>query len=165
MTTQTLQIQELTSENANPYGTLISKTVKEPAYECEEFDFWNELAIEETSGVISVGMVEARPQKLTATTFERHTRTGELLAPLDGDVILVLGRPTDGSTPDVNQVEAFRLRSGAAILLKRGAWHYAPMVSDKPVRVLVVFRKGTPDDDLEMHKIDEEIGMRFEVVQ
>ena len=165
MTTQTLRIQELTSENALPYGTLINKTVKAPAYECEEFDFWNELAIEETSGAISVGMVEARPQGLVATTFERHVQTGELLAPLDGDVILVLGAPTEAPTPDVNQVEAFRLRAGSAILLKRGAWHYAPMVRDEPVRVLVVFRKGTPDDDLEMHKIDEEVGMRFEVIE
>lgn len=165
MTTATLQIQDLTTENAVPYGTLINKTIKEPAYKCEEFDYWDALAIEETSGAISVGMVEARPQKLVATTFERHARTGELLAPLDGDVILVLGKSTEGPAPDVNQVEAFRLRSGSAILLKRGTWHYAPMVADTPVRVLVVFRKGTPGDDLEMHKIDEELGMQFEVIQ
>ncbi len=165
MTTQTLRIQQLTTKNAVPYGTLIDKTIKEPAYESEEFDYWDELAVEETSGAISVGMVEARPQKLIATTFERHARTGELLAPLDGDVILVLGKFTDGPTPEVNQVEAFRLRSGSAILLKRGTWHFAPMVADKPTRVLVVFRKGTPGDDLEVHKIDEEIGMQFEVVQ
>ena len=163
MTTRTLKVKDLTIENAAPYGTLVTRSAKEPVFSSKEFDFWNELAVEQATGPISVGMVEARPQELTAKTFERHTGTGELLAPLDGDVILVLGEPTDGS-PDVEKFEAFRLRAGSAILLKSGTWHYAPMSVDKTVGVLVVFQKGTPDKDLEMHHIDEELGARFHVV-
>jgi ureidoglycolate hydrolase len=165
MTTHTIQLRELSSESAAPYGTLISRAVQDSTYHCQEFDYWDEIAVEQTSGAISVGMVEARPQKLTATTFERHLHSGELLAPLDGDVIVVLGRPGEGPMPEVNQVEAFWLRAGTAILLDRGVWHYAPMVTEKPVRVLVVFRKGTSNDDKDIHKLDEEAGIRFEVIQ
>ncbi len=164
MTTRTLKVQEISSEKASPYGTLVDTKTKDPAFAGDEFSFWNELAIDETRGPISVGMVEARPHELTATTFERHTGTGELLAPLEGDVILVLGEPTAGLAPDIEKFEAFRLRSGSAMLLKSGTWHYAPMTEGKAVKVLVVFQKGTPDNDLEMHHVDEEMGTVFQVV-
>jgi ureidoglycolate lyase len=164
MTTRTLKVQELDAENAAPYGTLVDTSTKDPAFVGDEFSFWNELAIDETRGPISVGMVEARPHELSAKTFERHTGTGELLAPLNGDVILVLGEPTAGLAPDVEKFKAFWLRAGSAMLLKSGTWHYAPMTEGEPVKVLVVFQKGTPDNDLEMHQIDEEMGTAFQVI-
>ena len=164
MTTRTLAIKEITAENVAPYGTLVTRSAAEPAFSSDEFDFWNELAVDETFGALSVGMVEARAQELTASTFERHAGTSELLAPLDGDVIIVLGEPTSGG-PDVEKFEAFRLRAGSAILLGIGTWHFAPMTRDGTVAVLVVFRKGTPDNDMEIHRIDEELGAEFHIIE
>ena len=164
MKTRTLKIQELNSDNVAPYGTLVDTALAEPTVAGDEFSFWNELAVDDTQGAVSVGIVEARPNELKATTFERHTATGELLAPLNGDVILVLGEATEANAPNLERFGAFRLPPGSALLLKSGTWHYAPLVEEQPVKVLVVFRKGTSDSDMELHEIDKELNSVFHVV-
>ncbi|MFP4611841.1 MAG: ureidoglycolate lyase [Spirochaetaceae bacterium] len=158
-----LELKEINVENAKGYGTLIDNSGTEPTADFTQFAFWNELAEDELSGTVAYGMVQSKPEGLTATTLERHVHTTELLAPLDGDVILIMGKPTSGDTPNPDAVGAFRLPQGKAFIFNKGTWHFAPLAERHPVHNLIMFRKGTPDDDLEAHDLQQERNIVFEV--
>ncbi|HUX22759.1 MAG TPA: ureidoglycolate lyase [Spirochaetia bacterium] len=140
--------QEISKKNIRAFGSLIEIEGKSANFASGVFSYWDALDVVETSGQVSFGMVESYPGPLVAVNLERHTRTAETLIPMDGDITLILGKATSGTTADLESVAAFRVPLGKAVTLKPGTWHYVPLSGDKVVKTMVVFRAGTPDDDL-----------------
>ncbi len=157
----TLQPKPLDAQSFARYGHIISHNKREPAYHCPEFDFYADIAVQEFGYEVAFGMVTARAVTNTANTFERHQRTAELIAPLNGDVIVVLGPRSHDGPPADDQFEAFHIVSGTAIIVNAGIWHFAPLAISDDVSILIGFRNGTPSEDLEVHNLEEMRGTRF----
>ncbi len=162
MTDKKLKIQDASTDALRPYADLADGTGKTPAADSAMFSFWNDLSVGDVSGApVSFGMVKTKPGELTAPMVERHLKTTETLVPLDEDIILVLAKPSSGDSPDLDTLAAFRVQQGTAITLKKGTWHYIPLIAGKKQgRTLVVFRQGTPDDDLQVYDVLKNHGVR-----
>jgi len=163
METRTLKLQEITPENIAGYGTLIDAGIAEPLADTPLFKYWNDLSVASLDGGVCFGVVETRPSSLACTAFERHVKTSETLIPMNGDVVLVMGKPTPGDYPDPKTVAAFRLPQGKAVTLDPGTWHFAPLAAGKPVKSMVVFKQGTPDNDLLVREMDQDKNITFQV--
>lgn len=164
MAAKKVRAQTVTGEGIRPYGELIENAGREPAFDSEVFSFWNDISVGDVGGPVSFGMVNTKPGEMVAPMLERHLRTTESLVALDADIVLVLGEPTDGESPNLEKVAAFRVPKGSGVTLKKGTWHYIPLVPDKvPARTLVVFRQGTPAEDLEIYQLQEKDGVSIVV--
>ncbi|MFW5695093.1 MAG: ureidoglycolate lyase [Alkalispirochaeta sp.] len=161
-----LSIEEATASSLEKYGELLTNADTAPAADNDVFAFWNDVSVGDFEGAASFGMVHTKPGDLRVPMLERHVRTTETLVPLDEDIVLVLAEPSSGELPDLETARAFKIPRGAGITLKRGTWHYVPLVPSKiDARTLVVFRQGTPAEDLEVRQLADEFGTTIEVMQ
>jgi ureidoglycolate lyase len=165
MKERTLTVSDITAEDFQEYGLYLDAETAKPAYESEQFNFWNKMAVLPLKSA-SLCIVESYPQgALESSTFEQHGDTPEVLIPTDGEIVLVIALPdkNDKARIDMDSVKAFRLPAGKAVVLKPLVWHYAPLVKDRPVKTFVVFEEKTPDEDLHMRHTDEEQEIIFRV--
>ena len=158
MQNKELKVQQASPEALRGIGELLDPTGATPAADSEVFSFWNDLSVGAFNGPVSFGMVNTKTADLTVPALERHTETTETLVPLDSDIVLVLGPPTNG--PDLpNQAEmvAIRVPQGQGVTLNKGAWHFIPLsATGQPCRTLIAFRQGTPTNDLEVKELEKE---------
>jgi ureidoglycolate lyase len=150
--------------NVAPYGDLIAIEGVEATADMDAFAFWNDLSLGDFEGTVTFGMVHTKPGEMTVPLLERHVRTSETLVPLDEAIVLALAEPTEGALPDLDTAAALLIPRGQAITLKPGTWHYIPMIpSGAAARTLIVFRQGTPSEDLEVKELEPEIGTTMRV--
>lgn len=165
MSEKKITIQKATTDTVKAYGELLDATGTEPAFDSEVFSFWNDLSVGTIGESVSFGMVHTKAGEMVATNLERHLQTTETLVPLDRDVVFVLAEPSDGAWPDLDTARAFLVPKGSAITLRKGTWHYVPLVPHKQEgRTLVVFRQGTPAEDLEVRLLSDEKGITIRAV-
>ena len=164
-----LAIQQADGHNFAGYGSVVpypSFDRTEPAYEPtstgDGFSWYGRLLRERFDDDLSFGMVVSEASRsFEQRVFERHQRTVELLVPLDGDVVLILGqtgaiaRPfyaehRDGTIDPLLEhgFGAFRVAAGQAVVLGRGIWHSAPLAVQR-TRTLTCYREGTERDDVD----------------
>jgi ureidoglycolate hydrolase len=161
---KTLKYATATRENVAPYAELIDIEGAEALADVDAFAYWNDLSLGDFEGTATFGMVKTKAGGMAVPLLERHLRTSETLVPLDEDIVLVLAEPTSGSLPDLDNAAAFLVRRGQAVTLKRGTWHYIPLVpSGNAARTMVVFRRGTPSEDLEVKELQPELGTSLRV--
>jgi ureidoglycolate lyase len=163
---KTLTYKKADRQSVAPYGELIDIEGVEATADMDAFAFWNDLSLGEFQGTVTFGMVKTKPGKMTVPLLERHVQTSETLIPLDEDIVLALAEPTGDVLPDLGTAAAFLIPRGQAITLKQGTWHYIPMVpSGAAARTLVVFRKDTPSEDLEVKELAPELGTTLRVMK
>lgn len=159
-----LSVKTANRENVAPYGELVSAEGLNATADMDAFAFWNDLSLGDFEGRATFGMVRTKPGEMVAPMLERHLLTSETLIPLDEDIVLVLATPSEGNLPELDTACAFLVRRGNAITLKRGTWHYVPLVpKGAEARTMVVFRQGTPGEDLDAKNIVDEIGTLIRV--
>jgi ureidoglycolate lyase len=80
------------------------------------------------------------PRPLVVTTLECHSFTGEVLLPLDEDVVIYVAPATPPAAPvPLDRLRAFDVPRGTLVALRPGVWHHAPLVrGTHPANVLVV---------------------------
>ena len=82
------------------------------------------------------------------TWMERHDRTPEFLIPADGPFLLPV-------MDDAGAVAVFRVEPGEAVVIGQGVWHSACLpVGAEAATYFVVFRRGTPQEDVTKQDID-----------
>lgn len=124
-------------------------------------DYWRQVIEFEGKCQIEVGLLHIYLRKRSFVEMERHSRTGEMLVNLDGDVFLPVA-PAESDLKRLHQaVKIFRVPSRTAVYIPRGGWHAAPYpVKRGPVNLLVIFRSNTSQDDLEVIRLTEEISIK-----
>ncbi len=157
-----LRAIEATPQTFDRFGAVVTTEGCNPVFESPEFDFFGRLASTSFGESVAFGMVVARPGPMVSMVFERHRNTPELIAPLTGTVAVVLGEKGD-APPDDSGFSAFIVKPGRALIIAPGVWHFAPLASSSTVSILIGFREGTPNDDVEVHNLGEERGVRFQV--
>ena len=159
-----LPVQDLQAETFAPYGTVLDPELAAPKI-CEEFfTFWDALAEMQIEGKTTVALLEVVARSPEFSNLERHARTEEVFIALDGSVIFPVGAPSPGAAlPDPATVKAFRLPAGKGVLLRKGCWHWIPFPLHARARLLVIFRAGTPDEDLDIQDLQAAKGILFRI--
>ena len=148
-----LPIKELTAEAFAPYGRVVDRPPTSPAAEGAGWRWWGETELlPETGRPYGVGYLQLRPAALSFDWAERHMESVEAIVPLGGDCLVYVGPPDHPEEPErlppLTRFEAFRVRSGQAVLLAPGVWHGAPLAVDRPLAALVLVRQGTGAEDV-----------------
>jgi ureidoglycolate lyase len=120
------------------------------AVRSEILDYWPGVGVMRFEGETDLGFMRVHDRPNTFEVMERHLRTPEMLFALDGDVLLPVSLDAGGSSPDIDRMTVLRIEKGTGVLMARGVWHAIPFPSGGSVTCLVVFRRNTSVDDLEV---------------
>jgi ureidoglycolate hydrolase len=114
------------------------------------------------SGIMAELICRQRP--LVLGKLERHLATPEILVALDGDVIVCAAAPAiDPASCGPTEIRALSLRQGQALWMEQGTWHWLPFPTLKTkVNMLLIFREGTGDHDIEFRELAQPFGIEAE---
>jgi len=73
----------------------------------------------------SLGMTSAPGLPYSCSQMERHTNVEEALLPGTDPIVLAVAAATDGDAPCTDEVRAFVIHPGTAVVLHPGIWHDA----------------------------------------
>jgi len=155
---KSIKVKPLNNDNFKLYGQLVKKPERNPDAEVDTHNWWNNVANILAEDSISVGILQAKCRDFTVTKLEQHTRTAEMLVPLKGSSILVVGKKSLDKR-EIESMEAFYLGSNQVVILNVGILHFVPFPLEDEVIYAVVFRSKTPDDDLEFIEFEEDIKL------
>lgn len=147
----TLKASRPTPEAFGPYGTLLTKPLGPSTLERPDITYWHgtgDLADLSSSGV--TGYLTARRRNAVLATIERHNHTCEAFIPVAGQSLFVVAPP---GQLDMAQARVFLLEPGSGILLHKGTWHWAPFPLTPTADFLLLLRRETVTQDIEMVEI------------
>jgi hypothetical protein len=133
------------------FGSFVRSMAGTPTTsEGKDYKFWSDIARYTIDGETEVGIctVYAQPG-VPVAELERHLHTPELLIPIDAPFVVPLMREGDPAPM------AFRVDIGEAIVINTAVWHGASQpVGVKESSYFVIFRRGTPHDDVQKKRVD-----------
>lgn len=158
MDNNVMKAKELTLENFGKYGSYVK--LPEASSGCffkigkPPIEFFPDLLSLDLDGkALGISLCQVQPRQWKIDLLEHHNRTEEGILPLDGEVFLQLGGPTEGEVPPRN-IELFRIPNLTFVSLKRGVWHHAPfVVGNKIVNILILLAQRTYHSDCELKEI------------
>jgi ureidoglycolate hydrolase len=137
------------------YGYLLELPSSKPPIETEELRYWPTLApLELAEGWAEVGICEVVKRLARVTRMERHVRTSEFVAPINGELLIPIALRTIDEQPGKGLV-AVRVRAGEGLMLHPGVWHWAGYPDRDRVSFWVIFRRQTAKEDLEIRELAE----------
>jgi ureidoglycolate lyase len=75
---------------------------------------------------------------------EYHASCGEVIVPMDGDVILPLAPALPANRSPADRIEAFYVKKGTLVFLRQGVWHSAAFpVDSATVHLLIILPERT----------------------
>jgi ureidoglycolate hydrolase len=142
--------QHITDANFSPFGKIVTAPKTRPTSQAADYKFWSDIADYHVAGETEIGLCTVYAQlNQQISGIERHMHTPEILIPVDASFILPLFDDVRG------KAEAFRVNIGEAVVINTGVWHGACLpVGKKEATYFVIFRKGTPHEDVMKKPID-----------
>lgn len=156
-----MEVMELTPDSFKEYGYVISQSDAQPNTNNEEFTYWGKVSQSEMSKLVSTGVLVCHERQNVVEKLERHVNTPEILAALEGDSVICVGKRHDGtgSPSEIKGIKAFRIKQGDAICMYSGTWHWIPFPENcKNSKFMVAFASGTEDNDLEIVDLPEKLA-------
>jgi ureidoglycolate hydrolase len=146
-----VRVVEATPESFVRFGKSFKIPKGTPTARAPEFAYWSDVIDYRIDGETEIGWCTVfRQPTLHVAGVERHRKTPEILIPVDAPFILPVLR--EGDPPEA--LQAFRVNVGEAVVIDDGVWHGACLpVGTAESSYFVIFRKGTPHEDVEMKQI------------
>ena len=163
-----LQAQPLSAEAFAPFGEIVAQPKDAPIASLAELDYWADVAaLPDLGGPLGVGYAALKVCPMVQKSVERHMQTFEVLLPVGGDIVVVVG-PADypsepGRLPAPESFQAFRVPEGQAVILKAGVWHYAPFAVGGPMSLFVIYKAGTAQNDVTLVGLTPDRVMEVEL--
>jgi ureidoglycolate lyase len=143
-----------------PFGAVVEQPGRPQDADGPGWRWWGEnqlLAASERG--YGVGFLDLQPTEPAFDWAERHMRSQELIAPLNGTCLVYVGPPESleqpHALPPLEDFHVFRVQPGQALLLGAGVWHGAPLADGGPARVMVLLQQGTGRDDTVVVRFDD----------
>lgn len=154
----TINTKPITEDNFKKFGKVVKSPKGEPTAQAADFKFWSDIANYEIDGSTEIGICTVYKQpKNIINGMERHLETPEILIPIDAPFVLPLLK--EGETEE--QSKAFQVDIGEAVIIDKAVWHGACLpVGKEESSYFVIFRKGTPNEDVYKKEI-KEIELQF----
>jgi ureidoglycolate hydrolase len=152
-----MDIQLLDSKTFNTFGNILTMNYVPEVDEQKEFDFHDTVRNIELASHCCTGILACRNREKKVVKMERHHETSEIIAALDGDMILVTA-PADDDLKDNSRVQAFMIKQGQSVAMKPNTWHWVPFpIGKNDVHALILFRDETGKNDLHFRELNEPI--------
>jgi ureidoglycolate hydrolase len=122
----------------------------------EEYSYHQVLRPDELGESAIMAELVCRQRPLVLRTMERHLDTPEILAAMDGDMIVCAAAPgVDPARCTSAGLRAFLVRRGQALWMDKGTWHWLPFpLGSARVTALLMFREGTGESDIEFRDLE-----------
>jgi len=144
-----IQSQVIDQDNFKQFGRVLKKPLHEPMAKEQKFSFWSDLVNYKIDGHTEIGLCTVYHSDTPLKTVERHLYTPEILIPVDAPFVLPV-------IADDGAVHAYKVGIGEAVVVDNGVWHGPCLPVGKPESTYyVIFRKGTPSEDVEKKEIPE----------
>jgi ureidoglycolate hydrolase len=147
-----LEPNNITIENFQPFGTLLTDSLSSPKWSNEQFDFTPDVYLYHYQKRLSSGILIGKKRPIKPNILEKHVATSEILIQLVNDAILYLAERSIRN-PSENDISAFFLRQGEGVALKEGTWHWVPFPINTDCKTLIFFDEGTGDNDQFIHEL------------
>jgi ureidoglycolate hydrolase len=140
-----------TPANFARYGQVVKTPAGAPTSQAADYKLWSDIAHFAIDGETEIGLCRVfRLPVARIRGMERHLRTPEILIPIDAAFLLPLLRDDDASAG----AAVFRVAPGEAVVVGAGVWHGACLpVGAHAASYFVIFRRGTPHEDVEKKDI------------
>jgi ureidoglycolate lyase len=124
------EIKELTLERFSVYGTFAdmldpkSKAIK---FGMEPIEFFRDMVQLNLgpSNTVSFSLCRLQKRDFVIEASEYHDSCGEMIIPLDGDILMHVGPATANAEVPVDEIEIFRVPKGTVVCIRPGVWHQA----------------------------------------
>ncbi|MCF8240335.1 MAG: ureidoglycolate lyase [Melioribacteraceae bacterium] len=156
----TINTKQITEDNFKKFGRVVKSPKGEPTAQANDFKFWSDITDYEIDGTTEIGICTVYKQpKNIINGMERHLLTPEILIPIDAPFVLPLLKEGDSG----ENAEAFQVDIGEVVIIDNSVWHGACLPVEKiEASYFVIFKKGTPQDDVYKKQI-EEFEIHFEI--
>ena len=146
-----IKSEHISPENFKKFGKVVTTPKGEPTSQAVDYKFWSDIADYFIEGETEIGICKVYKQPLnTISEMERHLLTPEILIPIDAPFTLPL--LLDRESED--NAKAFQCNLGEAVVINKAVWHGACLpVGKNKSSYFVIFRKGTPHEDVEKKEI------------
>jgi ureidoglycolate hydrolase len=146
-----IKSKHISSENFKKFGKVVTTPKGEPTSQAIDYKFWSDIANYNIEGDTEIGICTVYKQPSNNISgMERHLRTPEILIPINAPFILPL--LIDGESEE--KAEAFQCNIGEAVIINKAVWHGACLPVEKDESsYFVIFRKGTPHEDVEKKEV------------
>ena len=140
-------------KNFQKFGKLVRAQTTEPTSQAADYKFWSNIASYSIPGETEIGICTVYKQSRNELSgMERHLNTPEILIPIDAPFVLPLLCEDDTE----EAIEAFTVDIGEAVVIRDGIWHGACLpVGKEQASYFVIFRKGTPFEDVQKKEISK----------
>lgn len=122
------EIQELTKDNFHTYGDFADMLHPQGVkFGTAPIEFFRDL-IQLNSGThtsVSFSLCRLAKRPFIIEASEYHDYSGEMIIPLDGDILVHVGPAVATAEVPVEQIEIFRVPKGTVVCLRPGVWHQA----------------------------------------
>jgi len=150
-------------DNFKSFGELISipDSVK-PATLSDNHDYWHNLTdFSSLKNEAATGFLRVyrKNRTMVFNQMERHSKTIEAFIPINGTGIFFMC-PAD-ERPDPSKMAAFILDRTFGVSLKPGTWHWLPYPLTEHMDFVLILRKSTVEEDLEIVNLDDEYNINL----
>jgi ureidoglycolate lyase len=149
---KTLKVDPLSLENFQEFGVYCD--MLNPASEklgAPPIEFFRDMLPQTLGncGIVSYSNCRITPRDPVIDVSECHSRTAEMLMPLDADVLMAFA---PASFPDTgfpaDSARVFLIPKGTMVVIKAGTWHHGPFcVGSAPANILVALPERTYAND------------------
>lgn len=153
-------IKELTLENFQNYGAFVNllkpKTFHFGEPPIQFFRDMLQLTLDQAAPAsFSVNTVQKREPVVVKSEY--HSRTGEGILPLDGDILIHCAPATRPGIFPKDDIEIFHVPRLTLVALKPGVWHHAPFAYKcDSVHILIVLPERTYANDCTVLELKED---------
>lgn len=145
------------------WGQVIQRPAEEPMFESEILSYWDGIASIQMDGEMGIGWFELSRRPFKGNEVECHTSTQEALLCFEGDAICLVGEPVAPDEVTPSSFQAFHIEAGKGFIFAPGTWHALPLPLTRKALFWVVFKKGTPQEDLHVLNLEEKCGFGYEI--
>jgi ureidoglycolate lyase len=151
---RTINVKELTKDNFCEFGSFYNLVDLKGN---NLGDFYQDHVKNPVSGKLPMtysGLIVHKADRMIVDTVEYHNYTGEILLPLDTDIVIHVAPASNKINPEAT--EAFFVRKGTVVRLDVGVFHLAPFSIEKEEgHVMIALPERTYFNDCVVIKYEE----------
>lgn len=162
---KTIKAEPLTHEAYAPFGTFYQMMAPEGySLNGDLHRFFPDRMTESyVSRAAFSPILVKKPEVMTVTQAEYHTRTPEMILPLNDDMIIHVA-PASAGTPVPELTRAFVVPRGTLVKINTAIWHLAPLpVHEEELQAMIILPECTYANDCTVVDYPEEDWFEIEV--
>jgi len=151
------------SEFPSHWGQVVELPKGEPMFQSEILSYWDGIASLQIDGEAGLGWFELIRRPFQGTEVECHWSTQEALLCFKGAAICLVGEPVESQRITPASFCPFLVEEGQGFIFSPGTWHALPYPLTESAVFWVIFKKGTPQQDLHVLNLEESLGFGFQL--